>query len=81
MRAAIASILIAGLIVILGGFAVIYTGVYNVAATEPHWPVTSRILETARVRSIKAHATGIERRAPALNLRFPMPIRFQILTI
>jgi hypothetical protein len=44
MRTIIASILFAGLIVILAGFAVIYTGVYNVAATEPHWPVTSRIL-------------------------------------
>ena len=60
MRAAIASILIAGLIVVLGGFAAIYTGMYNVAATEPHWPATSWILETARVRSIKAHATGIK---------------------
>jgi hypothetical protein len=60
MRTIIASIIFAGLVVILEGFAVIYIGVYNVAATEPHWPVTSRILETARVRSIKTHATGIE---------------------
>jgi mono/diheme cytochrome c family protein len=60
MRTIIASILIAGLIVVLGGFAVIHAGFYNVAATEPHWPVTSWILETARVRSIKAHATGIK---------------------
>ena len=60
MRTIIASILIAGLIVLLGGFAVIYAGLYNVAATEPHWPVTRWILETARVRSIEAHAAGIQ---------------------
>ena len=32
---------------------------YNVAATDPHWPVTHWVLETARMRSIKAHAAGI----------------------
>jgi mono/diheme cytochrome c family protein len=60
MRTIIASIIIAGLIVVLGGFTVIYTGVYNVAATEPHWRVTRWILETARVRSIKAHAADVQ---------------------
>ena len=37
----------------------IYSGVYDVAATDPHWPLTQWILETARMRSIKAHAAGI----------------------
>jgi mono/diheme cytochrome c family protein len=73
MRAAIASILIAGLIVVLGGFAAIYTGMYNMAATEPHWPATSWILETARVRSIKAHATGIKA-PPGLDDPAKIPI-------
>lgn len=41
------------------GAAVIYSGTYNVAATDPHWDATYRMLETARVRSIKAHAAGI----------------------
>jgi mono/diheme cytochrome c family protein len=43
----------------LAGAAAIYSGVYNVAATDPHWSLTYWILETARVRSIKAHAAGI----------------------
>jgi mono/diheme cytochrome c family protein len=59
MRTVIASILIAGLLVLLGGVAAIYVGTYDVAATAPHWPVTHWIMETARVRSIKAHAAGI----------------------
>ena len=63
MRTVIASILIAGLILLLGGFVVIYTGMYNVAATDPHWPVTHWVLETARIRSIKAHAVDL--RVPA----------------
>ena len=41
------------------GAAAIYSGVYNVAATDPHWPITYRILEIARNRSIRAHAAGI----------------------
>ena len=63
MRTIIASILIAGLVVLLGTFAFIYSGLYDVAATDPHWPVTRWVLETARVRSIKAYAAGIQ--APA----------------
>ncbi len=60
MRTAIASILIAGLVVILGGLAFLYSGFYDVGATAPHWAVTRWVLETARMRSIKVHAAGIE---------------------
>jgi mono/diheme cytochrome c family protein len=60
MRTVIASILITALVVLLGGFAAIYAGVYDVAATEPHSPATSWLLETARTRSIKAHAVSIQ---------------------
>jgi hypothetical protein len=60
MRTAIAYILIAGLVVALGGLALIYSGFYDVAATREDWAVTRWVLETARTRSIKAHAIGIE---------------------
>ncbi len=60
MRTIIASVLISGLVLLLGGSAVIYYGLYDVAATDPHWPATRWILETARVRSIKAHAASIK---------------------
>jgi len=58
MRTAIASLLIAVLVVLLGAGAVFYAGVYDVAATTPHWPIAGTILEMARLRSIKAHAAG-----------------------
>jgi mono/diheme cytochrome c family protein len=54
-----ASLLVAALVVLFGAGAAIYAGYYDVAATSPHWPVTTWFLETARVRSIKAHAAGI----------------------
>jgi len=60
MRAVLASLLIAVLVVVLGAGALIYGGVYDVAATTPHWPAARAILETARVRSIKTHASGLE---------------------
>jgi mono/diheme cytochrome c family protein len=59
MRTVVA-ILVVALVVLLSGFLVIYAGVYDVSATEPHSPVTSWLLETARTRSIKAHAAGIQ---------------------
>jgi mono/diheme cytochrome c family protein len=55
-----AVLLIAMVAVVLGASASIYAGIYDVAATEPHWPVTTWLLETARTRSIKAHAAGIK---------------------
>jgi mono/diheme cytochrome c family protein len=57
---AILAILVAALVVLLSGFVMIYAGLYDVAATEPHSRVTSWLLETARTRSIKAHAAGIQ---------------------
>src|SRR5215469_14618035 len=59
MRSVIASLLIAALLAVLGAGAVIYAGMYDVAATAPHWRVTAWLLETARTRSIKAQAAGI----------------------
>jgi mono/diheme cytochrome c family protein len=59
MRTIITSVLIAGLVVLLGGLGFVYSGRYDVAATAPHWQVTRWVLETARVTSIKAHAAGI----------------------
>jgi mono/diheme cytochrome c family protein len=53
------SIVILPLVVLIGGAGIIYSGAYNVAATAPHWPATRWLIETARVRSIKAHAGGI----------------------
>jgi hypothetical protein len=38
---------------------IVYAGSYNVAATDRHWSATTWLLETARARSIQAHAAGI----------------------
>jgi mono/diheme cytochrome c family protein len=43
----------------------IWSGVYNVAADEPHWKITHEILEIARDRSIIRYSSAIE--APLLN--------------
>jgi mono/diheme cytochrome c family protein len=60
MRTVIASILVAVPVVIVGGLAFLYSGIYDVSATAPHWAATRWVLETARTRSIEAHSAGIE---------------------
>ena len=35
-------------------------GVFNVAANDPHWPITYRIMEIVRIQSIKTRAAGIK---------------------
>lgn len=49
--------------VIVGGIVFIYSGVYNVAAVDPHNPVVSWALEATMHRSVAARADGIA--APA----------------
>ncbi|HJS85348.1 MAG TPA: c-type cytochrome [Acetobacteraceae bacterium] len=58
-KAVVLTIVAVLLVAAAAGAATIYAGAYNVAATEPHWSITYRIMDTARVRSIKAHAAGI----------------------
>jgi hypothetical protein len=55
------------LLVMAGGIALIYTGVYPVGADEEHWPLTHRLLETARERSVMRAARTVEVRLPRLD--------------
>ena len=60
MRSFLVSLVVVIALVIIGGVAFIYSGVFDVAASDPHWPLTRWVLETARTRSIKLHAVGIQ---------------------
>lgn len=59
MRTIIATIAAVIVIAALGGLGFLYSGVYHVGASDRHWDLTYWLLNTARVRSIKAHAAGI----------------------
>ena len=58
-RTVLVTIIAAYGVLILVGIAVIYSGAYDIGADTPHWSLTYRIFETARVRSIRAQASGI----------------------
>lgn len=45
------------------GAVVLYSGVYNMAASVPHTAIGTWVLETGKVKAVQAHARGIE--APA----------------
>lgn len=59
MRTILYTVLVLVLLSMAGAAAFIYSGAFNVAASEPHWGPTYWVMETARVRSIKSHAAGI----------------------
>lgn len=56
-----------GLLVLVaaGTGAFIWSGAYNIAADEPHWSSTERMMETVRDRSIAARAPDVV--VPALD--------------
>ncbi|HEY5559809.1 MAG TPA: cytochrome c [Steroidobacteraceae bacterium] len=46
-------------LIVAGKAAFIWSGTYNIAADEPHWTITERVMETVRDRSIAVRASGI----------------------
>jgi mono/diheme cytochrome c family protein len=53
-------LILAAAFLVIGGLGLVYSGLYSVAATDPHWPLTHWLMETVRLRSIEAHAAGIK---------------------
>ena len=46
-------------LLVVAGLTFIYSGVYDIGATTPHWPATEWLLRTVRLRSIERHAADI----------------------
>ncbi|MDE4916095.1 cytochrome c [Methylobacterium sp. 092160098-2] len=59
VKIVLVTLLSAGVLSVLIAAAVIYAGLFNVAATDRHWAATCWVLNTARVRSIKVHAAKL----------------------
>ena len=59
IKTVLATLSAAAVVAGLGVAAFVYSGAFNVAASDPHWPVTEWVLETARTRSIQVHAAGL----------------------
>jgi mono/diheme cytochrome c family protein len=45
--------------IVVGVALSVWFGIYNVAATEPHWKITVWYLEKVRERSISVHSRGV----------------------
>jgi mono/diheme cytochrome c family protein len=58
-RTVLATLVISAGAVVIAGALFIYGGLFNVAASDRHWPAVAWLMETARIRSIKAHAARI----------------------
>lgn len=50
----------------LGIAVFIYSGVFNIAADDPHWPITFKLLNTVRDRSVAARSDAAGQ--PDLNI-------------
>ncbi|MGH7850226.1 MAG: c-type cytochrome, partial [Thermodesulfobacteriota bacterium] len=46
--------------IILGSVIFIYSGTYNVAATVPHSEITTWVLNTVKMSSVRKHSEGIK---------------------
>ncbi|SES66472.1 Cytochrome C oxidase, cbb3-type, subunit III [Nitrosomonas marina] len=53
------------LVALIAAWYFMGTGVYNMAATEKHWPITEKLIEWVRINSIAARASELE--IPAMD--------------
>jgi hypothetical protein len=58
MKSFIRSFLVIISLGVLAGAALMWSGLYNVAADDPHWKATLWLLNEARERSVEAHSRG-----------------------
>lgn len=61
----VATVVVAGALGMVGGLAFVYSGVYPIAASKPHFRFTRWLLTTTMERSVQRAAAGI--RAPRLD--------------
>jgi len=47
------------LLLLIAGFAFIYSGIYDISAATPHWPIVKRLISMTMDNSVKHHAKGI----------------------
>jgi mono/diheme cytochrome c family protein len=59
-------LLLALMAALAGAIGFAYSGAFNVAADNPHWPLTASLMETTRDRSIALRARDVEA-PPALG--------------
>ena len=59
MKTIFATLMVLLLLAVLGGLAFIYSGLYNVAASEPHSRLGNWIFDTAMKRSVHRRAEGV----------------------
>lgn len=67
LNAIVNTALALAVLVVLGGLVFVYSGVYNAAATDKHWPATHWLLHVAKERSIALRADDV--RVPELGGR------------
>lgn len=60
MKMVVITVLACLVVVLVGGLAFVYSGIYDVAATSPHGPMAEWLLETARDASVELRAEEIE---------------------
>ncbi len=61
----IKTLLLLLIVAVFAAGAFIWLGAYNVAADDPHWTATYRLMQTVRGRSIQTRASSLE--VPALD--------------
>ncbi len=59
MKTVLATLLSTAALVVVAGAAFVYSGAFNVGASDPHSAPVYWLMEKARIRSIQAHAAGL----------------------
>jgi mono/diheme cytochrome c family protein len=60
MKRILKTTLAAYFVLVVVAVIMVFSGVYDIGATSPHWPPVTWLMEKTRVHSIEEHASGIQ---------------------
>ena len=60
VKAVIAGAIVLVALVLAGALTFVYSGVFDVTATKPHWDITYQLMSTVREQSIKRQARNVK---------------------
>jgi len=59
MKTILSTLLVSAVVVLVAGLGFVYSGIYDVSAKDPHWPISNWLMNTTMHASVERHATEV----------------------
>lgn len=60
MKTILSTLVVSAVLALLAGIGFAYSGIYNVGATDPHWPISNWLMKTTMHASVERRAAKVD---------------------